>query len=193
MEKTVKRKRRKNVDAVHYVDNAKFLEEIKKHEAKVKEAKKQGKEPPRLNNYLGDCIWRIANRLASLPSFYGYSFRDEMIADGIENCILYFDRFNSEKYDNPFAYYTQIIKWAFFRRIAKEERNRYILYKNLEMSMLHNGVMDSDENDNLISAPMYDNILLFIKAYEDKEEKKKLKKQTKENLAKVYEESKEKK
>jgi hypothetical protein len=61
------------------------------------------------------------------------------------------------------------------------------------MSMLHNGVMNSDENDNLISAPMYDNILLFIKAYEDKEEKKKLKKQTKENLAKVFEESKEKK
>ena len=192
MNKIVRKKRKRNVDAVHYVDNAKFLEEIKKHEAKVKEAKAEGKPIPKLNNYLGECIWRIANRLASLPCFYGYSFREEMIGDGIENCILYFDRFNSDLYDNPFSYYTQIIKWAFFRRIAKEERNRYIIYKNFEVSMLQNGVMDTDENDNLISVPMYDNILVFIKAYEEKEAKKKLKKQTKENLAKVFEESKDK-
>lgn len=181
MQKKIVRKRR-SANAVDYVNNAKFLEEIRKHEAKVKIAKEQGLELPRINDYLGDCIYRIANRLASSPNFYGYSFRDEMISDAIENCILYFDRFNSTLYDNPFAYYTQITKWAFLRRISKEEKERYTLYKNFEISMLHNGLLDNDETENLISAPMYDNILEFIRNFEEKERQKKLKKSKKENL-----------
>ncbi len=180
-------KRKRNVNAVHYVNNAKFLEEIRNHEKKVKEAKEAGKEAPRINNYLGDCIYRIANRLASSPSFYGYSFRDEMISDAIENCILYFDRFNSTLYENPFAYYTQITKWAFLRRIAKEEKERYTLYKNFENSMVQTGLLEGEETENLLSAPMYDNILEFIKNFEEKEKQKKLKKTKKENLMALLE------
>jgi len=174
-EKTIRKK--KNVNAVHYVDNKKFLDEIKKHKAKVAAAKLAGKPEPRLNDYLGGCIMKIGAKVSTIPKFYGYSFREEMVSDGIENCILYFDRFDADKYDNPFAYYTQIMVWAFVRRINKEEKNRYIIYKNFEVSMINNGQIDTltDENDNLISVPMYDNILVFIARYEFKELKKKFK------------------
>lgn len=174
-EKIIRKK--KNVNAVHYVDNKKFLEEIKKHKVKVAEAKAAGKPEPRMNDYLGDCILKIGDKVSTIPKFYGYSFREEMVSDGIENCILYFDRFDADKYDNPFAYYTQIMIWAFVRRINKEEKNRYIIYKNFEVSMMNSGLTDSltDENDNLIFAPMYDNILVFIARYEFKELKKKFK------------------
>lgn len=188
--KKVRKKRNEN--AVHYVDNAKFLEEIKKHKAKVAEAKKLGKPEPRINDYLGDCIMKIANKVSTIPSFYGYSFRDEMIMDGVENCITYFDRFDADKYNNPFAYYTQIIVWAFIRRINKEEKNRYIIYKNFERSMMQNGQFESvDENENLISPPMYDNILEFIEKFERKEKAKKDKKASlKDGLEKMLEENK---
>lgn len=170
-------RKKKNENVVHYVDNKKFLEEIKKHKAKVIAAKDAGKPEPRLNDYLGDCIMKIGRKVSTIPKFYGYSFREEMISDGIENCILYFDRFNADKYDNPFAYYTQIMIWAFVRRINKEEKNRYIIYKNFEVSMVNSGQTDSmtDDNDNLISIPMYDNILVFIARFEFKELKKKFK------------------
>ena len=185
-------RKKQNVNAVHYVDNKKFLAEIKIHQAKCAEAERNGQSEPRMNDYLGDCIMKIGQKVSMVPNFYGYSFRDEMISDGIENCILYFNRFDATKYDNPFAYYTQIMIWAFVRRINKEEKNRYIIYKNFEVSMINNGEIDSlkDENDNLIFAPMYDNILEFIDRFEKKEAKKKIKRiEMKENLAKIFEEA----
>lgn len=181
-------RRKKNPNAVNYIDNKKFLEEIKIHKKKLADARAAGLPDPKLNHYLGDCIMKIGNNLANLPKFYGYSFIDEMVLDGIENCILYFDRFDETKYDNPFAYYTQIMKWAFIRRINKEEKDRYIIYKNFESSMINNGSVDMllDENDNLISMPMYDNILEAIDKFEKKEaEKKKKRLETKDNLAKI--------
>ena len=49
-----------------------------------------------------------------------------MILDGIENCIQYIDNFDPDKSSNPFAYFTQIIFYAFLRRIAKEKKQSYI-------------------------------------------------------------------
>ena len=45
-----------------------------------------------------------------------------MISDGVENCLQYLDNFNPTKSNNPFAYFTQIIYYAFVRRIQKEKK-----------------------------------------------------------------------
>jgi len=171
-----KPQRKKNVNAINYIDNKRFLEEIKKHKIKVQSAKEAGKPIPAINNYLGDCIMKIGKKVSTIPKFNGYSFKEEMISDGIENAIMYFDRFDADKYDNPFAYYTQIMVWAFVRRINKEEKNRYTLYKNFEVNMVLNGQADFD--DTLTVLPMYDNMLVFIARYEFKEIKKKFRRLT---------------
>jgi hypothetical protein len=111
---------------VHYVNNVDFLEAIKVYQKKCVEAESSGDEKPQLPNYLGECILKIATKLANRPNFINYSYKDDMILDGIENCIMYFDNFNPEKSSNPFSYFTQIIYYAFLRRIEKEKKQSYI-------------------------------------------------------------------
>lgn len=184
---------------INYVDNKKFYEEIVKYRKALKEAREQGKEDPRMPNYIGECIWKIAERLSTKPCFVNYSFRDEMVADGIENCILYFKDYdpdynasgNPNYTPNPFAYFTQVIYYAFIRRISKEEKNRYTIYKNFQETIASsdmNLLLDSDDN-HLLPTTMYDNINTFMERFEKKEEEKKLKrKQAKEGLQKFIEE-----
>lgn len=179
---------------VNYVDNAKFYREIVEYKRRVDESVKEGRDPPRLPEYIGECIWKIANKLSNKPCFINYSYRDEMVSDGIENCIMYFKDFDPNKTQNPFAYFTQIIYYAFLRRISKEEKNRYIIYKNFQESIVNQGkdaiLMDSD-NNSIVPTQMYDNINEFMAKFEKKEEVKKQKrKEMKQGLTKFYEEEK---
>ena len=180
-------KKKKN----HYVDNERFLLEIVDYKKKVVEAKEQGLEKPRVSEYMGKCIYLIAENLSHKPRFMNYSFRDELVSDAIENCFLYFDNFNPDISQNPFAYFTQIIYYAFHRRISKEEKNRYIIYKKFQESVLDTSdaslMIDSDDQ-HLISSTMYDNLNEFIKKFEKREaEKKEKRKQVKEGLEKFVE------
>ena len=180
-------KKKKN----HYVDNAKFLEEIKEYKRQCKLAADAGREKPRISEYIGKCIYLIAENLSHKPRFINYSFREELVSDAIENCFLYFDNFDADKYSNPFAYFTQIIYYAFHRRISKEEKNRYIIYKKFQENILNTAdaalMVDSDDQ-HLISSTMYDNLNEFIKNFEAREvikkEKRKSKKQGLENFVK---------
>ena len=172
----------------HYVDNQKFLEDILEYKDKVKYAADNGLEKPRVSEYCGKCIWLITEGLARKPRFMNYSFIDEMKSDALENCFLYFDNFNPEISQNPFAYFTQIIYYAFHRRISKEEKNRYIMYKKFQESVLDTPdaslMVDCDDN-HLISTMMYDNLNEFIKNFESREKAKKEKRKlAKEGLEK---------
>jgi hypothetical protein len=162
---------------VHYVDNKKFFDEIVAYRKRLLEAREAGLEDPRIPDYIGSCIWKIAEKLSTKPCFMNYSFREEMVSDGIENCILYFKDYNPEIGQNPFAYFTQVIYYAFLRRISKEEKNRYIMYKNFQENIIGqydtNLLRDGDDN-HLLPTQMYDNINDFMTRFEKKEEIKKL-------------------
>ena len=118
----------------HYVNNKEFLEALIVYRSKVKAAQEAGEPLPRITNYLGECFLKIATHLSYKPNFVNYMFREDMICDGIENCLQYIDNFNPEKSSNPFAYFTQIIYYAFLRRIQKEKRQLEIKSKILEKS-----------------------------------------------------------
>ena len=45
---------------------------------------------------------------------------------------MYAHNFNPEKSKNPFAYFTQIIYYAFIRRIQKEKKQQHIRHKVIE-------------------------------------------------------------
>ena len=118
----------------HYVNNRELLEALIVYRAQVKEAKENDLPKPRITNYLGSCFLKIATHLSYKPNFVNYMFRDDMISDGIENCVQYIKNFNPEKSSNPFAYFTQIIHYAFLRRIQKEKRQMDIRSKIIERS-----------------------------------------------------------
>jgi len=118
----------------HYVDNKEFLAALIKYREKVAIAKIRGLPKPRVDNYIGGCFLKIATHLSYRPNFINYMYKDDMICDGIENCIQYIDNFDPEKSKNPFAYFTQIVYYAFLRRIQKEKRQMEIKDKILEKS-----------------------------------------------------------
>jgi len=112
-----------------YIDNKAMFEAFIKHREKVAKARKEGKQDPILPNYIGKCFILIAENLARKPSYAGYSYIDEMKDDAIENCVVAANNFDPAKSSNPFAYFTQITTWAFWRRIEKEKRSNYVKYK----------------------------------------------------------------
>lgn len=178
--------------ADHYIDNKTFYEAIKKYRESIRVAEEEKKPKPRVPNYIGECILLIANRLATKPNFINYSYKDEMIADGIENCIMYIDNFDPDKSTNPFAYFTQIIYFAFLRRIQKEKKHLYIKHQVFKNSMVTDEMFymqDGDDFDGQNMESHIDNEKMndFIKSFEEGLEKKR-KPSQKVGLEKFFEE-----
>lgn len=117
----------------HYVNNKEFHEQLILYKRKVDDAKEKGMKSPKIPNYLGDCFLKIATHLSYRPNFVNYMFREDMISDGVENCVQYINNFDVER-SNPFAYFTQIVYYAFLRRIQKEKKQMEIKEKIIEKS-----------------------------------------------------------
>lgn len=178
----------------HYVDNKKLYQAIVEYRKVVKECEEAGKDRPPIPRYVGECMLLIAKRLSTRPNFVNYPYREEMISDGVENCVCYFDNYNPERYDNPFAYFTQIIYFAFLRRIHKEKKQLYVKHKALENSILFNemfDVGDSDDGEYRVSTSDLDNENMsdFIKTFESNLDKKR--KKRKKGLEKFIDEDEE--
>ena len=175
----------------HYVDNEKFLVVMTDYREKYLQAKDEEEELPIIPDYAGECFLKIAERLSHRPNFINYAFREEMVSDGIENCVMYAGNFNPEKSTNPFAYFTQIIYFAFLRRIEKEKKQLYIKYKTMEeySSLEDHSDVESMGNDaasvSSSASPMTvdkrKTISDFIFAFEEKKRKKKKPKPAKED------------
>ena len=173
----------KGKKSTHYIDNKEFLEVMKGYHVLVVEAQEKGEPRPIIPDYVGECFIKIAQRLSFRPNFINYAFREDMISDGIENCVQYIHNFNPARSDNPFAYFTQIIYYAFIRRIEKEKKQLYIKYKTMDMrGTLDDNVTISkhDTADGHGDAPMTvdqkANMYDFIATFESKKKKRKVQK-----------------
>lgn len=113
----------------HYIDNERFFREMQEWKKTVHEAEQTGEKEPPVTSYIGECFLKIAEQLSSKPNFAHYAYRDEMICDAVENCIVYAANFDPDKSSNPFSYFTQIIYYAFLRRIQREKKQSFIKYK----------------------------------------------------------------
>ena len=142
------RRRTKNE---HYVNNKEFLAALIRYQEDIEIAKLQDKPKPVIPRYIGDCFLKIANHLSFKPNFVNYMFKEDMISDGIENCVQYIHSFNPEKSKNPFAYFTQIIHYAFLRRIQREKRQLEIKNKIIEKS----GYQEVFDDNNQIDGSNY--------------------------------------
>lgn len=172
----------------NYVDNKLFLKEIVAYRKAVRKAKREGGEKPRIPEYIGECFMLIAENMSHKYNFLSYTFRDEMVSDAIENCVMYADNFNPAKSKNPFAYFTQIVYYAFLRRIQREKKQLYVKYKSTEL----HGILDEfeqmeSEGGMTRQFEMYDNISEFIQKYEEARAKKKEKAAAAKGLEKFIE------
>lgn len=174
----------------HYINNADFLQALIDYKKSCIEAAEKGKPDPRVPNYIGECFLKISEHLARKPNFISYSFKEEMISDGIENCVMYFRNFDPEKSKNPFAYFTQIVYYAFLRRIDREKKQLYLKYKATEQfGVLDEGELYEDEQGNMRQFDIFENISEYIDIFEHKRaEKLKKKKERLQNLEKFFEE-----
>ena len=153
----------------HYVDNKKFLQAMIEYRDKCKKAEEKGRKKPPVTNYIGECFLKIANHLSYRPNFINYTYRDDMISDGIENCLQYMSNFDPDKSDNPFAYFTQIIYYAFIRRIQKEKKQMQVKAKIIANAGIEN-MMDQLEGDD---TQYQSQMLEFLQRNSKEEEPKK--------------------
>lgn len=119
--KYLKVKREKSTtDKGHYVRNADLL-------PAVIEAKGLGYVTSKLSNM----FFMIADRYSRKHNFIKYSFREDMVASAVANLCQNALKFNHEKYNNPFAYYTTAIHNSFLQFLNDEKRERDVRDKLL--------------------------------------------------------------
>ena len=161
----------------HYINNKDFLKEMIKYRTAIRKAKRLGEPKPQIPTYVAKCFMMIAENLSHKPNFLSYTFRDEMVADAIENCVMYVDNFDPSKSSNPFAYFTQIVYYAFLRRIQKEKKQLYVKYKATETAgILDEFELNENEDGTFRQFELYENISEFINNYENARKEKKAKK-----------------
>jgi len=139
-------KEKKPSVTAHYVNNKEFLDALIAYKEQVDAAKERGEEPPVVTRYIGECFIKIATHLSYKSNFINYTFKDDMISDGIENCLTAVQKFDPTKSSNPFAYYTQIIYFAFIRRIQKEKKQQATKYKMIENMDIDSLILQDHDN-----------------------------------------------
>lgn len=137
--------------ASNYVNNEDFMVALVEYKKEL-----QTNPDARVPEYIGKCILDIAERFSTKPNFYGYSYRDEMVSDAIENCLMYLANYDPEKSKNPFAYFTQICFYAFLRRIQREKKQSYIKHRLIQDLPFDSfDVQDHDDSDLATSFVSY--------------------------------------
>ena len=126
---TTKRRGKNN-----FIDNKEFYNAMTNFRIKCDQAKDKGEPRPEIPRYIGKCFLDIAEHLSMRPNFSNYMYRQDMVMDAVENCVVYCHRFDPEKSQNPFAYFTQVCWYAFIRRIGKEKRQIEICDKIISKS-----------------------------------------------------------
>jgi len=137
-------------EGVHYVNNKEFSQAVVDYVKSVKAAQLNNAEVPRITEYIGRCFLRIAEGLSHKPNFIRYTYREEMVMDGVENCIKAIMNYNVEaatRTGNPnaFAYFTQICYYAFIRRIMKEKKQQDIKFRYIEHAGIENFLTNPEE------------------------------------------------
>lgn len=165
--------------ANNYVDNEALLNSLIKYREAKREAIENDTKKPRIPEEVGEAILAIANNFSRKPKFAGYTFRDDMVSDGVENCITYIDNFNPEISRNPFAYFTQIIYYAFLRRIQSESKQTYIKIKSAERTPLFNMQEGDDTSLDLVSTIINEKTEHIVQKFEEKMKTQKKKKTNK--------------
>jgi hypothetical protein len=136
-------------ESIHYVNNRDFSLAVVEYCKEISEAKSNGKEIPRVPNYIAQCFLKISEGLSHKSNFIRYTYREEMVMDAVENCLRAIENYNIEAATrtgapNAFAYFTQISWYAFLRRIEKEKKQQEIKMRYLSQSGIEDYIVSGD-------------------------------------------------
>ena len=135
----------------HYVNNRQFSYAVVDYVTEANAAKVKGEKNPVVTDYIAICFMKICEGLSHKPNFVRYTYRDEMVMDGVENCLkaIYNYRIDAATRTgkpNAFSYFTQIAYFAFIRRIVKEKKQADIKFKFMEQANIEDFVSSIDIN-----------------------------------------------
>jgi hypothetical protein len=121
----------------HYINNRDFSLAVVDYVSLANKAKEENKTIPKVTNYIATCFIKIAEGLSHRPNFVRYTYREEMVMDGVENCLRAINNYKIETATrtgkpNAFSYFTQIVYFAFIRRITKEKKQQDIKMRYIE-------------------------------------------------------------
>jgi hypothetical protein len=138
-------------DKPHYVNNRDFSYAVVDYVTASNKAKEAGTKNPVVPDYIAICFMKICEGLSHKPNFVRYTYRDEMVMDGVENCLkaIYNYRIDAATRTgkpNAFSYFTQIAYFAFIRRIVKEKKQTDIKFKFMEQANIEDFVSAIDKN-----------------------------------------------
>ena len=162
----------------HYVNNKEFTQAVVEYAAEAQAAKAAGKPAPMVTDYLADCILRMNEGLSHKSNFVRYTYREEMVMDGVENCLKALANYDGDaktRSGNPnaFGYFTQISWFAFLRRITKEKKQQELKLRFIAESGLDEFMVDPDEDPEVakIVRNFVDELRRKIDDVKDKDQK----------------------
>jgi len=159
-------------NTTQYVNNKELYEHIVKYCEKRDKAIAEGRDKPVIDDYIASAIMKIAVHLSFRPNFIGYSYKQDMIGDAIENCLIYFDSFDPKKSKNAFSYITQIC-WSSFLRRLKIEKKQSIIKGKLMMQTIK-----QQNDEETLNVQSNNNVVhTYIKLAEEEETKKHIQRQ----------------
>ena len=149
--------------SIHYVNNADFSEAVVNYVKEVRTAKDNNQQLPIVPDYIAQCFLRIAEGLSHKSNFIGYTYREEMVMDAVENCLKAVENYDIEAATrtgkpNAFAYFTQITWYAFLRRIAKEKKQQDVKLKFLSRAGIEDFIESFDGSDLSVEAAFVDTL-----------------------------------
>jgi len=99
----------------NYINNKDLLAEVIK-------SKEQGK----MTDKFAHMMMLLVKRYSAQGCYAGYTYIDDMESYALLTVCKVWNSFNPEKSSNPFAYFTQTIKRAFWQYLYQEEKHRDI-------------------------------------------------------------------
>lgn len=147
----------------HYVNNGDFSKAVVEYTLSVRAAREAKLDEPRIPNYIGECFMRISRGLSRRPNFANYSYRDEMMMDGVENSVRAIMNFNPNVVTrtgsvNAFSYFTQICYFAFLRRLQREKKQQDIKDALIDSADINEFASTDDDHQSSQNQGIVDNV-----------------------------------
>jgi len=144
-------------DKPHYVNNKDFSFAVVDYCKSCIVADEKKAVRPKVTDYIAMCFMKICEGLSHKPNFIRYTYRDEMVMDGVENCLRAIHNYNIDTATrtgkpNAFSYFTQIAYFAFIRRITREKKQQDIKIQFLEQADIESFITSVDINNPIDQA-----------------------------------------
>jgi hypothetical protein len=99
----------------HYIDNEEMLQELISF-----------KENGTLSENLHLMFYEMAKKIGTKPRFSGYTWIEDMVSDAYLKCCNVAHKFDPDKTQNPFGYFSTVIIHYFWDALQGEDKQKKV-------------------------------------------------------------------